>query len=74
MEDAFSPVLNALPALVWAALPDGQIDLVNQRFCEYTGLNLTEASGSGWQTAILPEDLPNVVERWRSILASSETR
>ena len=73
MEDAFSPVLNALPALVWAALPDGQIDLVNQRFCEYTGLNLTEASGSGWQTAIHPEDLPNVVERWRSILASSES-
>ena len=72
MEDAFSPVLNALPALVWAALPDGQIDFVNQRFCEYTGLNLTEASGSGWQTAIHPEDLPNVVERWRSILASGE--
>ena len=59
MEDAFSPVLNALPALVWTALPDGQIDFVNQRFCEYTGLSLTEASGSRWQTAIHPEDLPN---------------
>ncbi len=73
MEDAFSPVLNALPSLVWAALPDGQIDFVNQRFCKYTGLTPAEASGNGWQTAILPEDLPNVVERWRSILASGET-
>ena len=72
MEDAFSPVLNALPALVWAALPDGQIDFVNQRFCEYTGLSLTEASGNGWQTAIHPEDLPNLVEHWQSILASGE--
>ena len=72
MEDAFTPVLNALPALVWAALPDGQIDFVNQRFCEYTGLNLTEVSGSGWQTAIHPEDLSNFVEHWRSILVSEK--
>ena len=27
---------------------------------------------AGWQTAIHPEDLPGLLERWRSILASGE--
>jgi PAS domain S-box-containing protein len=70
MEDSFSGVLNALPGLVWTAVPDGPIDFVNQRFCEYTGLSIEEAAGWGWQTAIHPEDLPKLVERWPSILTS----
>ena len=73
LEHDASRALNALPGLVWTAFPDGQIDFVNQRFCEYTGLSLTEASGTGWQTAIHAEDQSKLVEHWRSILASGET-
>jgi PAS domain S-box-containing protein len=72
MEDDLSRVLNALPGLVWTALPDGQSDFVNQRWCEYTGLSVERACGSGWQAAIHPEDLPRLLERWQSILASGE--
>ncbi len=72
MEDDLSRVLNALPGLVWTSLPDGQIDFVNGRWCEYTGLGVDEACGCGWQTAIHPEDLPELLERWQSILASNE--
>ena len=74
MDDEFSLVLDALPGLVWAALPSGHVDFVNQRWCEYTGLGVEEAYGSGWQSAIHPEDLPEVLERWRSILASGQPR
>jgi PAS domain S-box-containing protein len=70
MEDDIIRVLNALAGLVWTALADGQIDFVNQRWCEYTGLSLEEACGWGWQAAIHPEDLPETLGRWRSILAS----
>ncbi|MGB9178262.1 MAG: PAS domain S-box protein, partial [Pyrinomonadaceae bacterium] len=73
MEDDLGRVLNVLPGLVWAALPDGQIDFVNQRWCEYTGLRVDEACGCGWQTAIHPEDLPELLPRWQSILASGES-
>ena len=73
MEDDLSRVLNALPGLVWTALPDGQIDFVNQRWCEYTGLSVDEACGCGWQIAIHPEDLPELLPRWQSILASGES-
>jgi PAS domain S-box-containing protein len=72
MENELSRVLDTLPALVWTALPDGHVDFFNQRWCEYTGLSVDDAYGPGWQTAIHPEDLPEVLERWRSILAFGE--
>ncbi|HEV7376075.1 MAG TPA: PAS domain S-box protein, partial [Pyrinomonadaceae bacterium] len=73
MEDELSRVLNALPALVWTALLGGQIDFLNLCWRQYTGLSLEEACGRGWQAAIHPEDLPVLLGRWRSILASGES-
>ena len=72
METELRRVVDALPGLVWTARPDGHIDFLNQRWCEYTGLSVEEADGRGWQTAIHPEDLPELLECWRSILASGE--
>src|SRR5438552_17578573 len=65
-------VLDSLPVLVWTALPDGQVDFLNHRWCGYTGLTHEEASGAGWQIAIHADDLLGVVDRWQSILASGE--
>ena len=72
MEIDLGRVLDALPAMVWTALPDGHIDFVNRRWSEYTGLSLDEAHGWDWQAAVDPDDLPKLLERWRSILASGE--
>ena len=72
MENELGSVVDTLPGLVWTALPDGSVDFLNRYWCEYTGLGVDEAHGSGWQTAIHPEDLPELLERWRSILASGE--
>jgi PAS domain S-box-containing protein len=72
MKNELSRVVDMLPGLVWTALPDGQVDFLNERWCEYTGLSAAEACGQGWQTAIHPEDLPEFLERWRSILVSCE--
>jgi PAS domain S-box-containing protein len=72
MDIELSHVVDALPGLVWTALPDGNLDFTNQRWCEYTNLGLDESCGRGWQTVIHPADLPELLERWRSILASRE--
>jgi PAS domain S-box-containing protein len=72
MEFDLGRVLDALPAMVWTALPDGQIDFINRRWSEYTGLGLDKAHGWDWQAAVDPHDLPGLLERWRSILASGE--
>lgn len=69
-----SRVVDALPGLVWTALPDGQLDFVNQRWCEYTGLSAEEAYRRGWEAATHPEDRPALLKHWRSIVTSGEPR
>ena len=65
-------VLDALPAMAWTALPDGNIDFVNRRWSDYTGLSLDEGHGWEWQAAVNPRDLTQLLESWRAILASGE--
>jgi formate hydrogenlyase transcriptional activator len=71
-EAQFQLALDTIPGLVWTALPDGDIDYLNQRWREYTGLSLTEAGGWGWQVAIHPEDVAGLVAYWRSVLAEGK--
>jgi PAS domain S-box-containing protein len=71
MENDLSLVVDSLPGLIWTALPDGHVNFLNQRWCEYTGLSVAEARGEGWQNAIHPDDLPELLNRWRSILTSN---
>ena len=70
MQDDLSRVVDALPGLVWTAQEDGEIDFLNQRWCEYTGLTAGELSSGGWHAAIHPEDLPRLLEWWQSIVDS----
>jgi PAS domain S-box-containing protein len=72
MEFALSHLVEALPGLVWTALPDGRAEFLNRRWCEYTGLSLEQAVGFGWQSALHPEDVDLVLEYWRSALESGQ--
>ncbi len=72
MENELSRMVDALPGLIWSALPDGRVDFFNSRWCEYTGLSVDQALDDGWLTAVHPDDLPALLERWQSILASDE--
>src|SRR5882724_4872908 len=65
MENELSRVVDALPAFVWTAHPDGQIDFLNQRWTEFTGLSLDRSYGRGWQTAIHPQDVSRLLEAWQ---------
>src|SRR5258708_13888879 len=72
LQDDLRRVVDSLPGLVWTSLPDGYVDFLNQRWCDYTGLSLDKARGWGWNSAIYPEDLPALLDYWRSILPSGE--
>jgi PAS domain S-box-containing protein len=65
MESELDRIVDALPGLVWTAFPDGHIDYLNQRWCEYTGLGVEESRGRGWQAAVHPADLPRLLAGWR---------
>jgi PAS domain S-box-containing protein len=71
MQD-LSPVFDALPGLVWTAFPDGRVDFASQPWCEYTGFTLGELLGAGWQRAIHPQDLPDLLRRLQSILSAEQ--
>jgi PAS domain S-box-containing protein len=67
-------VIDGIPGLVWSAGPDGAFTYINQRWREYTGVDLDQLRGTGWYTVVHPEDLPDLLERWRAVLASGEPR
>lgn len=70
MSDPIRLAIDTIPGLVWSSLVDGSIDFLNQRWLEYTGLPLALATGSGWQVAVFPDDLPGLLGIWRKVLAS----
>ena len=45
----------------------GSVDYVNQRWREYTGLSPEESYGRGWKTAIYPDDLATLTEKWEAL-------
>jgi PAS domain S-box-containing protein len=72
MENGLGNLIDALPVLAWTALPDGQIDFFNRRWCEYTGFSVDQSCGSKWQAAVHSNDLPELLKRWPLILNSVE--
>src|SRR5467141_3806172 len=54
-------VVNTVPAYVWSTSPEGQVDFVNDRWLQFTGLALDEAVGWKWEAVLHPEDLTRVV-------------
>lgn len=63
-------VLDVLPAMAWTARPDGSIDFVNRRWCDYFGFRSDEAHDLDWRALVHPDDLAGILECWQSILAS----
>ena len=72
VENYVTSFVDALPDIVWTALPDGNVDFLNQPWYDYTGLGGDNAYGRSWQAAIHPADLAELLDRWRAILASRE--
>jgi len=71
MQAELAHLLDTLPAMVWTALPDGNIDFINRRWREFLG----QGDGTGtwdWNASIHPDDLAAVGANWRSILRSGE--
>ena len=70
MESELGAVVDALPGLVWTAFPDGRIGYLNRRWSDYTGLEVDESLGRGWQAAVHLEDLPRLLAGWQANSAS----
>ncbi len=63
-EARFRMLAEAIPEIVWTAVPEVGIDYYNRRWAEVTGLSPEQTLGWGWKQAIHPDDLPLTMERW----------
>ena len=71
-ERHFRSLADAIPQIVWTALPDGRIDYFNQRWITYTGLTLEQTQLGYWRLVIHPNDLQPFIDRWTNALESGE--
>ncbi|SDV11085.1 PAS domain-containing protein [Pseudomonas mucidolens] len=62
MNHQLNRVIEALPAIVWTATAEGWIGFFNQRWYDYTGLELEQAQHRGLEAAIHTEDLSRLVQ------------
>lgn len=54
----------SVPGFVWLADEQGNVDFVNDAWCNYTGLDRDQSCGTGWLTVLHPEDLAVLTEVW----------
>ncbi len=71
-EKKFREAVETMPALAFAADPKGNRTFMNRGWLEYTGLSPAEASASGWEKTIHPDDLNRIAERWRASQTSGQ--
>src|SRR6201998_4555127 len=64
-------VIETIPCMAWSATADGNAEFFNRRWLDYAGLTADQAQGTGWTTALHPNDVSGLVEYWQRILASS---
>lgn len=57
---------DAIPQIVFRLLPDGQYEYFNKVWFEFTGQNVSVATGDGWTEAIHPEDIELLTDKFKS--------
>jgi formate hydrogenlyase transcriptional activator len=65
-------LVDTTPAFLHTALPNGDLDFLNRGWLEYVGLPITDLLGWCWTSAIHPEDVEDMVAKWRGSLESGE--
>jgi PAS domain S-box-containing protein len=61
----YSAIVEAMPEILFTALPDGKSDFFNQKFYDYTGLSAEAAKGFGWFNVLHSDDAEQTATLWR---------
>jgi PAS domain S-box-containing protein len=67
-EAQFRFMAESIPQVVWTAQPDGQLDYLNQRWTELTGVPVEEALRFGWAALVPDEAVDTVVGKYRTAI------
>jgi PAS domain S-box-containing protein len=69
-EAKFRTIANAMPHMVFSALPDGNHDYFNQQWYGFTGVAEGATFGDDWMKVFHADDQPRAMAQWRDSLAS----
>jgi PAS domain S-box-containing protein len=69
-EERYRFLAEAQPDQIWTALPNGELDYVNQRALDYFATPFSELVENGWTEVVHPEDLGQMLDRWQASLAT----
>ncbi|HEY9828859.1 MAG TPA: PAS domain S-box protein [Stenomitos sp.] len=65
-EERYRCLAELIPQLVWTANSEGALLDVNQRWTEFTGLSLEQATTDGWEAVVHPDDVPGLAQQWNA--------
>ena len=73
-EDRIRLIIDTVPAQLWTESPEGIVDFVNRRWVDYTGMTLEQAVGWGWTNMVHPDDIEQVLSKWRTLISEGKPR
>ncbi len=68
-EAQFRQLADAMPQIVWAAGPDGQVNYYNQGWYDYSGQPAGSVTPDSWTAIVYPEDAQHADEAWNEALS-----
>jgi len=68
-EVRFRTLADSVPAMIWIAAPDGRCVFLSRGWLEFTGRPLAEELGDGWLDNVHPDDVGELVRRYRDAVA-----
>ena len=67
-EERYRFLAEAQPDQIWTAMPNGELDYVNQRVLDYFDTSFSKRVTAGWVDVIHPDDLPRTLNAWQQAL------
>jgi PAS domain S-box-containing protein len=67
-ENNFRQIIDTIPAFVFRTAPSGELDYVNQRVVEYTGISSNDTAEWGWSQFVHPDDRDAALRKRRSCI------
>jgi two-component system sensor histidine kinase/response regulator len=68
-EHRWRSITEALPQLVWTAMPDGACDYFSTQWTQYTGVPTSELLGWKWMATLHPDDREPTRQFWTDSVA-----
>ncbi len=72
VERRYNNLADSVPQLIARARADGELDYVNRRFAEYTGVAFEQSIASGWKRALHPNDADRFLAQWHHAVSAGE--